>query len=51
MAGIQEEYKEKFEIDKVKHSVADPITKKSRIDEVKKSFLTKKTLQSKRSSQ
>ena len=42
MAGIQEEYKEKFEIDKVKHSVADPITKKSRIDEVKKSFLTKK---------
>ena len=42
MAAIQEEYKEKFEINKVKDSTLDPLTKKSRIQEVKKSFLTKK---------
>ena len=42
MAAIQEEYKEKFEINKVKNSMLDPLTKRSRIQEVKKSFLTKK---------
>ena len=42
MAAIQEEYKEKFEINKVKDSALTPLTKKSRIQEVKKSFLTKK---------
>lgn len=42
MAAIQEEYKEKFEINKVKGSMLDPLTKRSKIQEVKKSFLTKK---------
>lgn len=42
MAAIQDEYKEKFEINKVKGSMLDPLTKRSKIQEVKKSFLTKK---------
>lgn len=42
MAAIQEEYKEKFEINKVKNSMLDPVAKRSKIQEVKKSFLTKK---------
>lgn len=42
MAAIQDEYKEKFEINKVKNSTLTPLTKRSRIQEVKRSFLTKK---------
>ena len=42
MAAIQNEYKEKYEINKVKDSMLTPLAKKSRIQEVKRSFLTKK---------
>lgn len=38
MAAIQEEYKEKFEINKVKNSMLDPVAKRSKIQEVKKVF-------------
>lgn len=42
MAALQTEYQENFEVNQVKDSMLTPLAKKSRIQEVKKSFANKK---------